>query len=113
MTSGGLLGGPYRISDSVHRFAKHRVDIAFPGAMKSSSLCSAGAARGQGHPGGDRSAKGGLKVAAWGWEPYSEQVRKRENGDHFRAMILSCGNADDLAKMYKDCRGKDPASSRG
>ena len=33
----------------------------------------------------------------------------RENGDHFRAMILSRGNTEVLAKMYKDWRGKDPS----
>jgi len=33
----------------------------------------------------------------------------RENGDHFRAMILSRGNTEDLAKMYKDWRGQDPS----
>jgi peptidyl-dipeptidase Dcp len=32
----------------------------------------------------------------------------RENGDRFRAMILSRGNTEDLAKMYKDWRGQDP-----
>ncbi len=33
----------------------------------------------------------------------------RENGDRFRAMILSRGNTEVLAKMYKDWRGKDPS----
>jgi len=33
----------------------------------------------------------------------------RENGDHFRSMILSRGNTEDLAKMYKDWRGQDPS----
>jgi peptidyl-dipeptidase Dcp len=33
----------------------------------------------------------------------------RENGDHFRAMVLSRGNTEDLAKMYKDWRGQDPS----
>jgi peptidyl-dipeptidase Dcp len=32
----------------------------------------------------------------------------RENGDRFRAMVLSRGNTEDLAKMYKDWRGQDP-----
>ena len=31
------------------------------------------------------------------------------NGDRFRAMILSRGNTEDLAKMYKDWRGQDPS----
>ncbi|MFZ0870661.1 MAG: peptidyl-dipeptidase Dcp [Rhodanobacter sp.] len=33
----------------------------------------------------------------------------RENGDHFRAMILSRGNTEELAKLYKDWRGQDPS----
>ena len=33
----------------------------------------------------------------------------RENGDHFRSMILSRGNTEDLAKMYKEWRGQDPS----
>ncbi len=33
----------------------------------------------------------------------------RENGDRFRAMVLSRGNTEELAKMYKDWRGKDPS----
>lgn len=33
----------------------------------------------------------------------------RENGDRFRAMVLSRGNTEDLAKMYRDWRGKDPS----
>ncbi len=33
----------------------------------------------------------------------------RANGDRFRAMILSRGNTEDLAKMYKDWRGKAPS----
>jgi len=33
----------------------------------------------------------------------------RENGDRFRAMILSQGNTQDLATMYKNWRGKDPS----
>jgi peptidyl-dipeptidase Dcp len=33
----------------------------------------------------------------------------RENGGHFRAMILSRGNTVELAKLYKDWRGQDPS----
>ncbi|MGA8277235.1 MAG: peptidyl-dipeptidase Dcp [Rhodanobacteraceae bacterium] len=33
----------------------------------------------------------------------------RANGDRFRDMVLSRGNTEDLAKMYKDWRGKDPS----
>ncbi|OOG49529.1 peptidyl-dipeptidase Dcp [Rhodanobacter sp. C01] len=33
----------------------------------------------------------------------------RENGDRFRAMILSRGNTVELAKLYKDWRGQDPS----
>ena len=33
----------------------------------------------------------------------------RENGDRFRAMILSRGNTEELAKLYKDWRGNDPS----
>ncbi|WP_199099608.1 peptidyl-dipeptidase Dcp [Dyella sp. ASV21] len=33
----------------------------------------------------------------------------RENGDRFRAMILSRGNTEELSKLYKDWRGKDPS----
>ncbi len=33
----------------------------------------------------------------------------RENGDRFRAMILSRGNTEDLAKMYRDWRGEEPS----
>jgi len=33
----------------------------------------------------------------------------RENGDRFRAMVLSRGNTIELAKMYHDWRGKDPS----
>ena len=33
----------------------------------------------------------------------------RENGDRFRKMVLSRGNTEDLAKMYKDWRGQDPS----
>jgi peptidyl-dipeptidase Dcp len=32
----------------------------------------------------------------------------RANGDRFRAMILSRGNTEDLAKMYRDFRGRGP-----
>jgi Zn-dependent oligopeptidases len=32
----------------------------------------------------------------------------RENGDRFRAMILSRGNTEELAKLYKDWRGQEP-----
>ena len=32
----------------------------------------------------------------------------RANGDKFRAMILSRGNTVELAKLYKDWRGRDP-----
>jgi peptidyl-dipeptidase Dcp len=33
----------------------------------------------------------------------------RANGDRFRKMILSRGNTEDLAKMYKDWRGQAPS----
>lgn len=33
----------------------------------------------------------------------------RANGDRFRAMVLSRGNSEDLAKMYKDWRGHEPS----
>jgi peptidyl-dipeptidase Dcp len=33
----------------------------------------------------------------------------RENGDRFRAMVLSRGNSEDLAKMYRDWRGHNPS----
>ena len=33
----------------------------------------------------------------------------RANGDRFRAMVLSRGNTEDLAKVYRDFRGKDPS----
>ncbi|WP_201314737.1 peptidyl-dipeptidase Dcp [Dyella sp. EPa41] len=33
----------------------------------------------------------------------------RANGDRFREMVLSRGNTEELAKMYKDWRGKDPS----
>ncbi len=33
----------------------------------------------------------------------------RANGDRFRQMILSRGNTEDLAKMYKEWRGKNPS----
>jgi peptidyl-dipeptidase Dcp len=32
----------------------------------------------------------------------------RANGDRFREMVLSRGNREDLAKMYRDWRGHDP-----
>ena len=32
----------------------------------------------------------------------------RANGDRFRAMVLSRGNTEDLAKMYRDWRGTNP-----
>ncbi|MEP6899239.1 MAG: peptidyl-dipeptidase Dcp [Rhodanobacter sp.] len=32
----------------------------------------------------------------------------RENGDRFRAMVLSRGNTVELARLYKDWRGQDP-----
>ena len=33
----------------------------------------------------------------------------RANGDHFRAMILSRGNTVELAKLYRDWRGRNPS----
>jgi len=33
----------------------------------------------------------------------------RANGDRFRSMILSRGNTEDLAKMYRDFRGRAPS----
>ena len=33
----------------------------------------------------------------------------RANGDRFRAMVLSRGNTEELAKLYKDWRGKEPS----
>ncbi|MBS0569186.1 MAG: peptidyl-dipeptidase Dcp [Proteobacteria bacterium] len=33
----------------------------------------------------------------------------RANGDRFRAMVLSRGNTEVLAKMYRDWRGQDPS----
>jgi peptidyl-dipeptidase Dcp len=33
----------------------------------------------------------------------------RANGDRFRAMVLSRGNSEDLAKLYKDWRGGEPS----
>jgi peptidyl-dipeptidase Dcp len=33
----------------------------------------------------------------------------RANGDRFRNMVLSRGNTEDLAKMYKDWRGQEPS----
>lgn len=32
----------------------------------------------------------------------------RANGDRFRKMVLSRGNTEDLAKVYRDWRGRDP-----
>jgi peptidyl-dipeptidase Dcp len=32
----------------------------------------------------------------------------RDNGDRFRAMVLSRGNSVDLAQLYRDWRGRDP-----
>jgi len=32
----------------------------------------------------------------------------RANGDRFRAMVLSRGNTEDLATMYRNWRGRDP-----
>ena len=32
----------------------------------------------------------------------------RENGDRFRALVLSRGNSVELSKLYKDWRGQDP-----
>jgi peptidyl-dipeptidase Dcp len=33
----------------------------------------------------------------------------RENGDRFRAMVLSRGNTVELAKLYRDWRGQEPS----
>jgi peptidyl-dipeptidase Dcp len=33
----------------------------------------------------------------------------RANGDRFRKMVLSRGNTEDLAEMYKAWRGKEPS----
>jgi len=33
----------------------------------------------------------------------------RANGDHFRKMVLSRGNTEDLGKMFRDFRGADPS----
>jgi peptidyl-dipeptidase Dcp len=33
----------------------------------------------------------------------------RANGDRFRAMVISRGNTENLAKLYRDWRGKDPS----
>jgi len=33
----------------------------------------------------------------------------RENGDRYRAMILSRGNSEDLATLYREFRGEDPS----
>ncbi len=44
---------------------------------------------------------------AYGW--FGEHGGlSRENGDRFRAMILSRGNSEDLATLYRDWRGRDP-----
>ncbi len=32
----------------------------------------------------------------------------RENGKRFRDMVLSRGNSEDLATVYRDFRGRDP-----
>jgi peptidyl-dipeptidase Dcp len=32
----------------------------------------------------------------------------RANGDRFREMVLSRGNTEDLAEMYRAWRGRDP-----
>ena len=34
----------------------------------------------------------------------------RANGDRFRKMVLSCGNTEDLEKMYEAWRGKAPST---
>ena len=36
----------------------------------------------------------------------------RANGDRFRQMVLSRGNTEDLAKLYKTWLERNPASSR-
>ena len=33
----------------------------------------------------------------------------RENGQRFRELILSKGNTEDLSKIYREFRGKDPS----
>ena len=33
----------------------------------------------------------------------------RENGDRFRTMVLSRGNSEELAKLYRDWRGRNPS----
>ncbi|MEO8945955.1 MAG: M3 family metallopeptidase, partial [Gemmatimonadaceae bacterium] len=33
----------------------------------------------------------------------------RANGDRFRSMVLSRGNTEDLARMYRNFRGRDPS----
>jgi peptidyl-dipeptidase Dcp len=45
---------------------------------------------------------------AFGWFKQHGELT-RANGDRFRAMILSRGNSEDLAKMYRDWRGRDPS----
>ncbi len=44
---------------------------------------------------------------AYGWFEQNGGLT-RENGDRFRKMILSRGNSQDLAKLYRDFRGRDP-----
>jgi len=48
-----------------------------------------------------------LSDDAWGWFKEHGGLT-RANGDRFRAMILSRGNSEDLAKLYRDWRGRDP-----
>jgi peptidyl-dipeptidase Dcp len=33
----------------------------------------------------------------------------RENGQRFREMVLSRGSTEDMAKLYRDFRGRDPS----
>ncbi len=44
---------------------------------------------------------------AYGWFEQNGGLT-RANGDRFRKMILSRGNSEDLAKLYRDFRGRDP-----
>lgn len=44
---------------------------------------------------------------AYGWFEQNGGLT-RANGDRFRKMILSRGNSEDLAKMYRDFRSRDP-----
>lgn len=44
---------------------------------------------------------------AWSWFTENGGL-SRANGDRFRQMILSRGNTEDLAQMYRDFRGRDP-----